>query len=415
MMLWRIAWRNLWRHRGRTLIIGSAVALAYGLLLLALAINDYAEERMLSDAAKAAGGDVLVHADGYWDSRGTDLVLRDADAALSMIRELDGVETALPRVLTFGLVSTPVDNRPVMLQGIDPELENALHGYERQIVEGSFLADNRRTGIVLGSRLAERLEVDLGDRVVLTGTRPDGEMTRALFHLTGILSTGIRELDEVTGFTTLETAQRALGMEGAVTQIGILTGGGASADAVRAAVVEALAARSNDIEVLTWSDAVPEMVALMRMDEILDTIFMAMIFVVVLFSITNTFMMAVMERVRELGLLNALGLKHSEIGRLMLRETVLLTAVAMAAGLALAFIGHVAVSQIGIPLSAWGMDEIEMGGIALAHDMTIYSKLIPIKWVVTSVVVAAATVGAALYPAWRATRLAPAEAMRFYE
>ncbi|HUG39582.1 MAG TPA: ABC transporter permease [Longimicrobiales bacterium] len=125
-------------------------------------------------------------------------------------------------------------------------------------------------------------------------------------------------------------------------------------------------------------------------------------------------MMAVMERVRELGLLNALGLRDRRIGRLMLAETVLMTAVAMTVGFLLALGGHLAVSHWGISMASYGLGEIEMSGIDVA-DMVIYSTIHPTSWIVGSLLVAGATIASALYPAWRATRLAPAEAMRFFE
>jgi ABC-type lipoprotein release transport system permease subunit len=414
-MFWKIAWRNLWRHRGRTLIMTSAVALAYALLLLGMGINDYAHDRMLTEAARAAGGDVLVHADGYWDMRATDLVIDDAAGTLATVRRLRGVEAAIPRVLTHGLVSTSADSRPVLLQGVDPALETELNDHARRIREGTFLQDRPRDGIVLGSRLAHRLEADIGDRIVLTGTGPDGQMTRALFHLTGILETGTRELDEMLAFTTIEAAQRALDMGEAVTQIGVLAGAGVSVDSLAATIAAAVDADANGLEVLSWPEAVPEMVGMLEMDAAMDSIYMGIIFLVVLFSITNTFLMAVMERVRELGLLNALGLTHRKIGRLMLAETVAMTALAMAAGLTLGLIGHYAVSRTGIPIGAMGGSEgLEMAGVDVS-DMIVYSMIVPVKWVVASALVAGATIASALYPAWRATRLAPAEAMRFYE
>jgi ABC-type lipoprotein release transport system permease subunit len=414
MMLWKIAWRNLWRHRGRTLIMASAVALAYALLLVGMGINDYMHQRMLTEAARAAGGDILVHADGYWDTRATDLVMADGARTVAAVAAVPGVEAAIPRVLTMALLSTSADSRPVMLQGIQPDVEQRLQDHGRHLTEGSFLDDDRRDGMVLGRRLAERLEVGIGDRVVLTATGPDGEMTRALFHLSGVLQTGTRELDEIMGFTTLAAAQRALGMGSAITQVGVVLDDGAPVDLVAARVAATLGTERNGIEVLTWADAVPEMVGMLRMDAAMDAIYMGIIFLVVLFSITNTFLMAVMERVRELGLLNALGLDHRGIGRLVLNETVLLTALALAAGLVLGLAGHLAVNHWGIPLSAYGIDEFEMGGVD-ASDMVIYSLVQPMKWLIASLIVAAATIASALYPAWRATRLAPAEAMRFYE
>jgi ABC-type lipoprotein release transport system permease subunit len=414
MILWKMAWRNLWRHRGRTLIMTSAVGLIYALVLVAMGVNDYMHQRMLTEAARAAGGDVLVHADGFWDTRATDLVIPRGDDVTATVAAVPGVEAAIPRVLTMGLVSTAVDSRPVLLQGIRPDLEVRLQDHGRHIVQGTFLDDGRRDGIVLGSRLAQRLEVGIGDRVVLTATRPDGEMTRALFHLSGIREVGTRELDEVMGFTTLQAAQAALGMDGAIYQVGVIVAEDARVDSVAARIAAALDAPRAGFEVLEWADAVPEMVGMLQMDAAMDAIFMGILLLVVLFSITNTFLMAVMERVREFGLLNALGLDSRRIGRLMLNETVLLTAIAIAGGLVLGLTGHLAVNHWGIPLSAYGIDEFEMGGIDAA-DMIIYSTIQPLKWIIVTLAVAGATIASALYPAWRAARLAPAEAMRFYE
>jgi putative ABC transport system permease protein len=413
-MLLKLAWRNLWRHRTRTLIMTSAVALAYAIMLAGLGISDDGHNRMLREAAEAAGGDVLVHGEGYWDSRGSDIIIEDGQTALREVRSVDGVEAAIPRILISGLVSTSADNRPVMLQGIDPEVEEVLHDYPEDLVAGSYFQDDRDDPLVLGIRAVERLEIEVGDRVVLTASGPDGEVTRALFHLTGVLETGLREMDEVLGLTTLEAARNALANPTMLTQIGVLTTGDADYDAVAIAIREDIDAHGNGLEVLTWEEAVPEMVGLIEIDDAFGYIYFAIIFAVVLFSITNTFLMAVMERVREFGLLNALGLRHQRIGRLLLAESVLMTILAMAGGFLIGYGGHLAAAHWGIPMSSYGVEEIEMSGVDMA-DLVMYSTINPVKWIVASVLVAITTIASALYPAWRATRLAPAEAMRFYE
>jgi ABC-type lipoprotein release transport system permease subunit len=422
-MLLRIAWRNLWRHRGRTLIMCSAVALAYALMLAGLAINDDGHYRMVREAARAAGGDVLVHGAGYWDSRASDVILEDGDAVLDAVRAVDGVETAFPRVLISGLVSTSADNRPVLLQGIDPATEERLSEYRDDLIAGSYFEGDEADPIILGFRAVERLELEIGDRVVLTASGPDGEMTRALFHLSGVLDSGLRELDEVLGLTTIPAARRALGHDAMLTQVGVLTGDGGDHQEVAREIAAALGAAgptggqptaSPPMEVLTWEQAIPEMVGLIEIDNAMGYLYFAIIFAVVLFSITNTFLMAVMERVREFGLLNALGLPDVRIGQLLLIESVLLTAIAMAAGFLLGLAGHLAAAHWGIPLSSYGIEEMEMSGIDMS-ELVMYSTINPVKWTVASVLVAVTTIGAALYPAWRATKLAPAEAMRFYE
>jgi ABC-type lipoprotein release transport system permease subunit len=413
-MLLKLAWRNLWRHRTRTLIMTSAVALAYALMLVGLGIGDDGHYRMLREAAEAAGGDVLVHGDGYWDSRASDIVIADGEAVLERVRGVEGTRHVFPRVLINGLVSTSADNRPVMMQGIDPEIEPVLHDYPDDLVKGTWFDDGRDDPLILGVRAVERLEVEIGDRVVLTASDPSGEMTRALFHLTGVIETGTRELDESLALTTVEAAREALGDGPILTQVGVLTDEDADHERVATEVAAAVDTAGRALEVLTWEEAIPEMVGLIEIDDAFAYIYYVIIFAVVLFSITNTFLMAVMERVREFGLLNALGLKNERIGRLLLTETILLTALAMGIGFLLGYSGHLAADHWGIPVSSYGIEDMEMSGVDMA-DLVMYSTINPVKWIVASLMVAAATIASALYPAWRAAKLAPAEAMRFFE
>src|SRR5690606_35181203 len=161
---------------------------------------------------------------------------------------VEGVRAAAPRVILNGLASTSADNRPVLLQGVRPELEAELRDIAEDLTAGTFLTADERSPLALGSRVAARLEAGLGHRI----------------HLTGILQSGMREIDEVVAYTTLEAAQRAIGMAGAVTQIGIVAESGVEAEELAARVRAALAgaATGGDLEVLSWREAVPEMVAL---------------------------------------------------------------------------------------------------------------------------------------------------------
>ena len=412
-MLWRLAWRNLWRHKSRTLILTSAVALSYGLFLISMGMGDDGHQQMLDQAAEGAGGDVLIHAQGYWDNRSSDLVMQDGDAVLAVTAQAPGVRAAIPRILINGLVGSAVGSRPVLLMGIDPEREKALRDFSEDVTVGEYLdAGTRSDPLILGATIVEKLELELGDRVVLTATDPDGEVTRALFHLTGVLHSGLLEMDEGMALTTLEAARSALGDGGMLTQIGLRLDDGASPDTVAAHLRTTLADR--DLEIMTWLEAIPEMVGFIQLDDAFLYIYMIVIFAVVAFAIANTFLMAVMERVREFGLLNALGLRSGGVARLLLAETILMTGLALAVGFALGFGAHLAVTHWGIPVAAWGVESMEVSGVDFAN-MTMRSKLNPLKWTLASLGVALITIGSALYPAYRASRLTPADAMRFYE
>jgi ABC-type lipoprotein release transport system permease subunit len=413
-MLWRMAWRNLWRHRTRTLIMTTAVAFSYGLCLFSMGMGDDGHQQMLDEAAQGAGGDILVHAAGYWESKSSDLVIGDGEKTLSTVEAVPGVRAAIPRMIINGLVSSSAGNRILFLQGIDPERELALRDLSEDVKAGNYLdVSDRDDPILLGSVIVEKLELELGDRVVLTATQPDGEVTRALFHLTGVIETGLADVDEMMGITTLVAAQKAVGAQGMLTQIGIISDPSLPSDSVAGLIRASAQVDGQGLEVLTWQEAIPEMVGFIEVDDAFLYIYLVVIFAIVAFAIANTFLMAVMERVREFGLLNALGLRGRGVAGLLLTETLLMTALAMSIGFVLGLCGHLAASHWGIPVASWGVDSMEVSGVDFA-SLVMRSKITPVKWVAASVLVALVTLGSALYPAWRASRLAPAEAMRFF-
>lgn len=413
-MLWRVAWRNLWRHRTRTLTMTSAVAFSYGLCLFSMGLGDDGHQQMLDEAAEGAGGDILVHAGGYWESKSSDLVIENADGVVSAVESSPGVRAVIPRVIVNGLVSSAVGNRMLFLQGIDPSREIALRDFSEDLAQGEYLdASERDDPIILGAIIVEKLELDLGDRVVLTATQPDGEVTRALFHLTGVIKTGLRDADESMGITTLEAARKAVGAQGMLTQIGVMADPSLSSDSVAAQIRASFGSSGSSLEVLTWQEAIPEMVGFIEVDDAFLYIYLIVIFAIVAFAIANTFLMAVMERVREFGLLNALGMRGRGVAGLLLTETLLMTTLAMGIGFVLGFSGHLAAGHWGIPLSMYGVESMEVSGVDFA-SLVMRSKLNPMKWIAASILVALVTLGSALYPAWRASRLAPSEAMRFF-
>jgi ABC-type lipoprotein release transport system permease subunit len=302
-----------------------------------------------------------------------------------------------------------------MLQGIVPERELALRDFNEDLSVGEYLTESSRDDpIILGATIVEKLKLELGDRVVLTATDPEGEVTRALFHLTGIVETGLSETDENLALTTLSAARAAVGMDGMLTQIGVIVTEAATPDSVTSAIHAAADIQGNGLEVMTWREAVPEMVAFIEIDDAFLYIYIVVIFAVVAFAIANTFLMAVMERVREFGLLNALGLRGGGVARLLLAETVLMTVLALAVGFLLGYGGHLAMDHWGIPVSGWGVEDMEISGANFA-DMVMRSTVNTGKWVLATLGVALITIGSAIYPAYKASSLAPSEAMRFYE
>jgi ABC-type lipoprotein release transport system permease subunit len=353
----------------------------------------------------------LVHGQGFQLQGGNDIVIRGGGRVFAELGTLPEVKAAAQRVRLSGLVSAASASVGVQLVGVQPERERGFRDLARYVKQGTFLEGEHQAPIVLGSKVVKDLELELGDRVVFTAAGVDGQLQRALFHLGGVLHTGSAELDREGAFTTLSAVQQAFHLGDAVHQIGMMPRDGVAPSALLAAVQQRLAGQP--LESLTWDEAMPDVVGMIEMDKQQGAMLGVVLFLVVLVSIVNTFMMVVMERVREFGLLSAIGLGQGKMASLLLYETGLLALTSTAIGGALGFGVHAYVSANGIDLAAMG-ETIEIGGIALA-DSVIYSSIDPASWLGATASVFVMVLLSAGYPAYKASRLAPAQAMRFYE
>ena len=412
--MWWLGWRNLRRNRTRTLITASAIACSLALMCVSLGMGDAMYREMMRSAARTAGGDLLLHADGYWGSQDSALLLRRPAELLESLRAVPGVAEAIGRVHLTGLVSSPRGNAGVRLVGTDPRREQALQDLERFVVEGAFLEPGPRSPIVLGRGVVADLGLELGDRVVVTASDPQGELTRALFRLRGVIETGSALVDDVAAYTTIDAARRALGLGEELHQIGIVLESDREPEAARAGLRAALGLAGAPLELLSWREAMPELVGFIEMDARFNYLFSAVLFVVVGFGIANTFLMMVLERIRELGLLAALGLTPGRIARLIFSETLMLGTIASAIGLAIGYAGHRWLATHGIDLAALSGAELEVSGVML-ESAVLRSHIVAQRWIAALGAVFAVVVLASIYPAWRATRVDPVEAMRTYE
>jgi ABC-type lipoprotein release transport system permease subunit len=421
LIMFKLAWRNLWRNRTRTLIVGSAIVFSYALMLISLGINDDLHAKMLDSASVAVGGEVLVHGQGWWETQSSDIVIDKSSDIEAALEQTAGVEAVIPRVIINGLLTSSRGNEAVRLTGVDLEREKRLRDVAEHLETGQFFSTEFDSPLVLSTGLAKKLGVERGDKVVLTASTPEGEVTRALFRLDGTIETA-GGAAEMQAYTSIDAAQTAVSMPGKLTQFGVLTSEGVPHEQVARHLRDQHLRDQNSrgsggdgsLEVLTWEQAAPEMVGFIEMDDAFGMLYMIIVFIVVVFAIANTFLMAVMERVRELGLLNAIGMSPKKIGSLVFWETGLLAVLALLVGLAIALGAHFYIAEVGIDLAQLTAEDMELAGVNIG-DMVMRSQINPVKWLTSTGLVFVAVMLSAAYPAWRATNLAPAEAMRFYE
>jgi ABC-type lipoprotein release transport system permease subunit len=432
MMTLKLAWRSLLRHKRRSLITGVAISLSLALILFSVGISADSHERLADQGVRMGSGHVVVQAKGYQLEGTLDRVVEQTQSVVKTAKALPHVRAVAVRVRAEGLISAAEHSVGIAVSGVDPIAETAASDLPKKLVAGSYLRardqmpfSNTPADIVLGTKLARKLEVNVGDRVVLTVSprkRPDraqsstkdsgdgrrGQTRSAAFIVRGLLETGVATLDGFYAEVPISAARTLYELSpGQSSQVALIL----STQYQSGQTAQALAVRLSraDLEVLPWQRAMRELYDALVLDDGSFYVMIGIIFLLVAIGIFNTVLMSVVERTRELGLMMAIGTSRRRLFGLVLGEALLLALLATTIGVALGLAFHFYIASTGIDLAQFA-GEVEMGGVPLAG--TIYSKLslgVVLSWAASII---ALVVVSSIYPAWRATRLLPVQAMR---
>jgi putative ABC transport system permease protein len=402
----RMAWRNVWRNKRRTLI--ALVAIALGLVFLAFMDGSIAgfQQAIFGNAVRLQGGNVQVHAPGYGEKakRLPLLPLDDAEAVVQAVRAQSQVVAASRRINTAGFVSSREATMPVMISGIEPELEAPVGLLAGNISQGRYLAADDEDLILIGQAMATRLKVGVGDRITLLGRATHEQMRRRTMTVAGIYDLGLPEAEKQMVYISLTEAQTLFDLHDQATEVVVALQSVGQEKAVVAALQAALPA----YEVASWQELNPEMNQSLEVDKQVMSIFGLVVLLIAGVGILNLMLMAVFERTREIGLLAAMGLKQREILGLFLLEGVLIGLLGSLVGGVLGGLVVSAVGQVGIKLSIAEMGEM----MALLGDR-LYPTLRIDLLLGRALTVAVIAALASLYPAWQASKREPAEALHY--
>lgn len=420
-MVLRIALRNVVRQRRRSALTMLAIVLSFALLIVLTGIADGAHEQMAEIGVRMGLGDVVVYADGYREDPSLDRLVRDPDHVRAIAERLGAdVEGVAPRLVTDGLTQAGSSAVGTSVWGVDPAVEGRLSkvGAPGSIVDGHSLDAGdveppigRPPPIVLGRDLAENLGARVGDRVTVTiqpRTPSDGSaapIRTGAFLVKGIYATGVRDVDAHVVLAPLSVIQALAGAGHGVTMVAVLLRQMKETPAVADGLARALA--GSGLEVLPWQKAAPELYATIALDEASMYLMMIVVYLVVGAGILNTILISVMQRTREFGVLLAVGAGPGSVIGIVLIEALFLGAASLAVGLAIGLAANHHFATAGL---AFHVGQIEASGVLLPSRF--YADLAPEKVVVSTLVVLALVVASALYPAARAARLQPVEAIR---
>jgi ABC-type lipoprotein release transport system permease subunit len=400
-----LAYRDLGRNRRRSFL--SLLAVALGLALL-MVMNGYMAgtlEDTLQNSIRLRTGHLQIRAASYEEEelslQAKDL-LADPDQLTARASALGEVKAAAPVVWASGILETIDDSAGLQIAGVD----TASPIYEpirAAIVAGEFLTPDDRNGILIGKSLADSMNIGVGQRVNLAIVNSDGRPDQGIFSVRGLFATGIPSYDQSTALMPLSKAQAFTGTNRHASAIFILLNDQADTDKVAAAL------RGPDATVLTWLDLNELFVQLtqtsMSFYVILDVIVMLIVAVI----IANTLLMSVFERIREMGILAALGMKGRNLLQMFLLEAAGLGLAGIVVGIVLGSAGVAYLATTGIPL---GEQVASVGGSSLTLGTTVHARFVPGTFAALALAMLLIVLLASLYPAWYAARLEPVDALR---
>lgn len=404
-----LAARNLFRNTRRTIITLLGIAFGLGMVEVTITLQAGQYADMLEAGVSSLAGHVVVQQDGWQDDREEERVLTGAAGVADTLRGAFPEATVTSRLLLGGLLTSPRGSVGAALTGVDGPAEAAVQTIDERVREGTWLDGDGR-GIVIGEKMAEALQVKLGDKVVWMGQHgTETEVQSRLFRVKGIFRTGAAELDGFVAFADLPAAQEVYGTPDVAHQVAIHLRNPDDTAATHARAVGLFAGR-DELDVLDWEHAIPEIVAMIAVDRTSNNVIMFIIGSIVAMGALNTLLMSAMERTREFGVMLALGLRPGQLGRLLLTEGLLI-------GILGACLGLLFGALLSWPLVEVGLDYRQALGETYETGGVVLSGLIKGRWHPTrgllyaGFAVLMATL-AALYPAWFVTRLQPVDAMR---
>ncbi len=403
-MLFRIAWRNIWRNPTRSWVVIMAIALGVWAVIFLMGFSIGMGNSYVDGAIRLEVSHIQVHHPEYLQDRDVKFYLENADSLAALVGEEDGVVVVSPRTIVNGMVSSARGSRALRVRGVDPEVEAAISRLDQKLVEGAYLPKGKRNGICMSRKLAERLGVRLRSRVVLTFQDLQGNITSAAFRVTGLFDTNNNTFDEGTALVRREDLNRVLGQEGIAHELAVLLENASLADAVAAR----LRSRLPGLDVQTYMQLSPE-IRLFE-SQIATSVYIIMVIVMLglIFGIINTMLMAVLERVRELGMLMAIGMNKLRVFFMIMLETLMLGLVGAPLGILIGAIMIHFYKDQGLDLSRYAAEGFSEFGMSAV----IYPDVYPGMYVELAIAVFVTALLASIYPALKAIRLRPVEALR---
>ena len=404
-MILSLAWKNIWRNKKRSLII--TIAISFGLWggLFSGAVMMGMMESVVETAINRDLSHIQIHKADYSQEKEIINYIPGGIHVLENISKMDMVKVASGRTLIDGMISSPTSSFGTKIVGINPEDAIKVTDINQSILEGTYFNAKYRNQIIVGKKLTERLNLKLRSKVVLSFQNLEGEITYIACRIVGIFKTASTLFDETNVYVDQKDLFRILESEPIIHEIAIKVG---TTDLIEP-TSEKIKSKYESLDVQMWQELAPEIAYLSETTEIYTYVFVAIILLALLFGITNTMLMSVVDRTREFGMLLAIGMKKGRVFVMIVLETIFLSFTGGLIGTLISILSIAYFAGKGIDLSAIAASMESFGASTMLYPFLPLAMYI----ILTIMIVIAANI-AALLPAWKAMHLVPSEAIRTY-
>jgi len=405
-----LAWRNLWRNRRRTLLTMGSIVFGVFLAVVFTAMQDRNWKDMIDLAARLGGGHVSLQHPEYLDTPTlTRTVVRDEAVAAALDGEGGRIARSVDRVVGPTMLATAGENFSAAFIAFDPEVEDETTlSILEALDEGEALEPGDAQGVILGHRLASNLGMELGDKVVYTVTDRNGEIVSGLARLRGTLRTNAPTVDGGFCLLPLDTVRDLLGYgDDEATLVAVFLQDQRKSGGVAGRLDREL---GETVAAVPWNTSQPQLAAFIALKVGGAVVMEILIAVLVAAGIFNTLFVSVMERLREFGIMLAIGWSPGRLFRLVMMESVWLAALGLVGAFLITLGPYLYLSSTGLDLTAVYGGTVEVAGVGL--DPVLKVGIFPRNAVLIGLFAVVATLASGIYPAWRAGKVQPVETIK---
>ncbi len=405
MLTFKMAFRNIFRHRRRTILTGLSIMGGFTLAVIFIGWADGTYNNIIEEFTRNRLGHIQIHEKTYLDRPSLYKTIDQTPQLARILNNTPGVESWAPRIYSAGLAAVGEKSAGVQIIGIDPLKENRTTRFDQKIIRGRGFSEEPSKKAIIGKGLAEILKADLNDEIVIISQAADGSIANDLYSIIGILSSGDETSDRTAFYLPLREAQEFMVLEGRVHEIVLTVNRLSQVQNVN----DRIAARIEDpdLDVAPWQTFAKSFYEAMQADKAGMWVMLVVIVFIVAIGVLNTVLMSVLERQREYGVLKAIGTKPKQIVKLVVLEVTILAIICIFIGSGLGYGTNTLLSKHGIKFG----EGITYGGMkfdTMRSEINLRSFIIPI---VTVMVCAAAV---SLIPALKAASTEPAKTMRIH-